>query len=158
VKKSKKFGVKKQQYLFLFYQHLQRHQQAWIMTVMPAMCDHSSQEVQSKAIHALGDLILIRGLRQDENFLSNITELLARKITEMRPIIFDKSNPNPNSSKVRNDLIYAIACLSDAMRSSMLENHGLLADGPYVYEIFSPEDIGNFFQLLHSVKETSFSI
>lgn len=26
------------------------------MTVMPAMCDHPSPDVQSNAIHALGDL------------------------------------------------------------------------------------------------------
>ena len=122
------------------------------MTIMPGMCDHNCAEVQSKAIHALGDLVLIRGLRQDENFLSNITELLVRKTDEARSIIFQKSSTNPNASKVRNDLIYGIACLSDAMRSTMLENYDEFQRTPFVYEVFSPEDICYCFQLMHSVK------
>jgi hypothetical protein len=76
------------------------------MTVMPIMCNHTCSEVQSKAIHALGDLVLIRGLRQDETFLSNITELLVRKTAENEHVIFHKLPVNPNASKNMDNKFY----------------------------------------------------
>ena len=134
--------------------YLSRHQQAWIMTVMPAMCDHHSPEIQSRAIHALGDLVLIKGLRHDETFLSNVTELLVRKTNEVRQVIFHKQSLNVNAAKMRNDLIYGIACLADAMRSTMLERAN--QQTPFVFDVFAAEEIAFFYQLMDSVKVSLF--
>ena len=94
--------------------------------------------------------MLVRALRQDDNFLCNITELLVRKTEEYRELIFQKTNPSPNASKFRNDLIYGIACLSDAMRCTMLENEP--SNIPFIYEVFGEDEKRHFFKLMTYVK------
>ena len=123
------------------------------MSVMPDMCNHSDIEVQTRAIKALGDLVLIQAMRSDENFLNSVTNVLLKKTIEHKDLIFT-SNPHDLSSKVRNDLIYAIACLADAMRLTMEER--LLEDTnelPFVYEIFSEAEIKCFFDLMSLSKD-----
>ena len=94
--------------------------------------------------------MLVKALRQDDNFLCNITELLVRKTEEYRELIFQKTNPSPNASKFRNDLIYGIACLSDAMRCTMLENEA--SNIPFIYEVFGEDEKRHFFKLMTYVK------
>ena len=99
--------------------------------------------------------MLVRALRQDDNFLCNITELLVRKTEEYRELIFQKTNPSPNASKFRNDLIYGIACLSDAMRCTMLENEP--SNIPFIYEVFGEDEKRHFFKLMTYVKVSRMS-
>jgi len=123
------------------------------MSVMPDMCNHSDIDVQSRAIKALGDLVLIQAMRSDENFLNSATNVLLKKTLEHKDLIFT-SNPHDLSSKVRNDLIYAIACLADGMRLTMEERSAEdSSDLPFVYEIFSESEIKCFFELMNLSKD-----
>lgn len=135
------------------FPHLNNRQQGWVMSVMPDMCNHSDIDVQSRAIKALGDLVLIQAMRSDENFLNSATNVLLKKTLEHKDLIFT-SNPHDLSSKVRNDLIYAIACLVDGMRLTMEERSTEdSSDFPFVYEIFSESEIKCFFELMNLSKD-----
>lgn len=46
------------------FDNLGQSRQIWLMSVLPGMCDHPDEMVQTRALHALGDLVLIRGLRK----------------------------------------------------------------------------------------------
>ena len=46
------------------FNNLNSKQQGWLMSVVPSMCNHPDEQIETKAIHAVGDMILIKGLRQ----------------------------------------------------------------------------------------------
>ena len=94
------------------FNNLNSKQQGWLMSVVPSMCNHPDEQIETKAIHAVGDMILIKGLREDPGFVGNITEILLRKTKEKSEKIFSQSTiDNTLRSKFRNDLIYSIACI-----------------------------------------------
>ena len=93
------------------------------MSVVPSMCNHPDEQIETKAIHAVGDMILIKGLREDPGFVGNITEILLRKTKEKSEKIFSQSTiDNTLRSKFRNDLIYSIACIGKIRFRKFPEN------------------------------------
>ena len=110
------------------FNNLNSKQQGWLMSVVPSMCNHPDEQIETKAIHAVGDMILIKGLREDPGFVGNITEILLRKTKEKSEKIFSQSTiDNTLRSKFRNDLIYSIACIGKIRFS---ENYDFLAKFP----------------------------
>ena len=110
------------------FNNLNSKQQGWLMSVVPSMCNHPDEQIETKAIHAVGDMILIKGLREDPGFVGNITEILLRKTKEKSEKIFSQSTiDNTLRSKFRNDLIYSIACIGNIWLS---ENFDFLIKFP----------------------------
>ena len=104
------------------FNNLNSKQQGWLMSVVPSMCNHPDEQIETKAIHAVGDMILIKGLREDPGFVGNITEILLRKTKEKSEKIFSQSTiDNTLRSKFRNDLIYSIACIGKIRFSENLD-------------------------------------
>ena len=52
------------------------------------MCDHRDELVETRALHALGDLVLIRGLRRDPAFVGNVADVILRKCRQKSSKIF----------------------------------------------------------------------
>ena len=108
------------------FNNLNSKQQGWLMSVVPSMCNHPDEQIETKAIHAVGDMILIKGLREDPGFVGNITEILLRKTKEKSEKIFSQSTiDNTLRSKFRNDLIYSIACIG---KNRLSENFDFLSN------------------------------
>ena len=58
------------------------------MSSIPTMCDHRDELVETRALHALGDLVLIRGLRRDPAFVGNVADVILRKCRQKSSKIF----------------------------------------------------------------------
>ena len=105
------------------FNNLNSKQQGWLMSVVPSMCNHTDEQIETKAIHAVGDMILIKGLREDPGFVGNITEILLRKTKEKAEKIFSQSTiDNTLRSKFRNDLIYSIACIGEIWLTEKIDD------------------------------------
>ena len=43
------------------FNNLSKREQGWIMSVVPSLSNHPDEQIESKSIHAVGDMILIKG-------------------------------------------------------------------------------------------------